>query len=85
MMSYKVRFWSIKTVKNRRRPYGVRWLVEGEETSTWFASKTQAEFYRSELMQAARRGEAFDTVTGLPESKMRAKEAGTWYATDLGR
>jgi integrase len=78
-MSYQVRFWAIKTMAKRRRPYGVRWIVAGEEKSEWFFTKTLAEHYRSELMQAARRGEAFDTVTGLPESKMRKQQAGTWY------
>ncbi|NVI91980.1 tyrosine-type recombinase/integrase [Actinomadura sp. BRA 177] len=79
MMSYQVRFWSIKTVKNRRRPFGVRWIVGGQEKSEWFVTKTLAEHFRSELVQAARRGEAFDTVTGLPESKQRTHKAGSWY------
>ncbi len=78
-MSYQVRFWSIKTVKNRRRPFGVRWIVGGQEKSEWFVTKTLAEHFRSELVQAARRGEAFDTVTGLPESKQRTHKAGSWY------
>ncbi|WP_207934728.1 hypothetical protein [Actinomadura sp. KC06] len=51
MMSYQVRFWSIKTVKNRRRPFGVRWLVNGQEKSEWFVSKTLAERYRSDLVR----------------------------------
>ncbi|MEO3829907.1 tyrosine-type recombinase/integrase [Actinomadura sp. B10D3] len=79
MMSYQVRFWSIKTVKNRRRPFGVRWLVDGQEKSEWFVTKTLAEHYRSELVQAARRGEPFDTVTGLPESMLRTHKTGSWY------
>lgn len=79
MMSYQVRIWVIKTAKNRRRSYGVRWIVEGEEKSEWFLSKNQAENYRSELVQAVRRGEAFDTLTGLPESKLRSQRAGTWF------
>ncbi|TDC47702.1 site-specific integrase [Actinomadura sp. KC345] len=79
MMSYQVRFWSIKNVKNRPRPYGVRWIVAGQEKSEWFVTKTLAEHYRSDLVQAARRGEAFDTVTGLPESMMRTHKSGSWY------
>jgi integrase len=78
MMSFKVRFWAIKTVKNRTRGYGVRWVVEDEEQSEWFVSKALAERYRNELMQLAHKGEAFDTVTGLPESKLRKKKSGTW-------
>jgi integrase len=77
-MSFKVRFWGIKVMKNRRRPYGVRWVVEHEEKSEWFTTRALAENYRSELVQAARRGEAFDTVTGLPERKLRQSQAGTW-------
>ncbi|TDB96748.1 tyrosine-type recombinase/integrase [Actinomadura sp. 7K534] len=79
MMSYQVRFWSIKTMKNRRRPYGVRWVVNGQEKSEWFVTKTLAEHFRSELVQAARRGEGFDTVSGLPESKLRTHKSGSWY------
>jgi len=79
MMSYKVRFWSIRVMKGRQRPYGVRWLVEGKEFSEWFIGRTLADNYRSELMQAAKRGEPFDTVTGLPESQFRQQQAGTWY------
>ncbi|MEV5571118.1 tyrosine-type recombinase/integrase [Spirillospora sp. NPDC052269] len=79
MKSFKVRFWAIKIAKNRRRPYGVRWVVENEEKSEWFVTRALADSYRSELMQAARRGEAFDTETGLPESKLKARESGTWY------
>ncbi|WP_064744131.1 tyrosine-type recombinase/integrase [Actinomadura oligospora] len=79
MMSFKVRFWAIKVVKNRRRPYGVRWVVENEEKSEWFITRALADSFRSDLMQAARRGEAFDTETGLPESKLKALTSGTWY------
>ena len=79
MKSYQVRFWSIKKVKNRRRPYGVRWLVDGHETSEWFTTRTLADNYRSQLMQAAQRGEAFDTETGLPESMSGVKESVSWY------
>lgn len=79
MMSYQVRFWAIKVVKNRRRPYGVRWLVDGKEKSEWFYTRTLADHFRSDLVKAARRGEAFDTVTGLPESKLRKQHGGTWY------
>jgi integrase len=35
--------------------------------------------FRSGLVQAARRGEAFDTATGLPEAQVREQATVTWY------
>ncbi|XVV03380.1 tyrosine-type recombinase/integrase [Actinosynnema sp. CA-248983] len=76
--TFNVRFWAIQHKKTRRRrPYGVRWITEGQEHSEWFALKTPADNRRSELMQAARRGEPFDIVTGLPESEYRKLNART--------
>lgn len=73
--TFKVRFWAIQHKKSRRRPYGVRWITEGHEHSAWFTLKVQADARRSDLMQAARRGEPFDITTGLPESEYRALNA----------
>ena len=73
--TFKVRFWTIQHKKTRRRPYGVRWITEGQEHSEWFTLKTQADNRRSDLMQAARRGEPFDVVSGLPESEYRERNA----------
>jgi integrase len=79
--THQVRFWEIKTMKpdsngkQRRRPYGVRWVTGGREHSEWFVTRALAKAYLSRLTQAANRGEAFDIVTGLPESMYREQYA----------
>ncbi len=81
--TYQVRFWEIKTLKPdkngkvRRRPYGVRWVTGGEEHSQWFVKKALANAFLRELNKAANRGEAFDIVTGLPESMLREANSPT--------
>ncbi|GDY32993.1 tyrosine-type recombinase/integrase [Gandjariella thermophila] len=70
-LTYNVRFWEIQTKKNRRRPYGVRWITAGREHQEWYATKALANSRRSELIQAARKGEPFDVDTGLPASMVR--------------
>lgn len=72
--TYKVRFWEI-TKRDRTRPYYVRWVTEGRSHSESFLTKALANARRSELMQAARRGEAFDVETGLPVSELRRKSS----------
>jgi integrase len=77
--SYKVRFWKIKRNASSKRPsYVVRWTVDGKEWSSTFGGKTLAENYLSDLRQAAKSGEWFDTDTGLPKSMLTAKHARTW-------
>ncbi|MGQ0480591.1 MAG: hypothetical protein ACT4O0_06115 [Pseudonocardia sp.] len=74
--TYKVRFWEVRK-RNRARPYDVRWLTEGREHSESFVTKALANARRSELMQAARRGEAFEIASGLPVSEVRRKSSPT--------
>jgi hypothetical protein len=69
--SFDVRFWAIETRKGRRLPYRVRWIVAEERFGESFLTVTLADSFRSQLISAARRGEGFDTETGLPESMMR--------------
>ncbi|MEW1842659.1 tyrosine-type recombinase/integrase [Nonomuraea angiospora] len=77
--SYKVKFWKIKRNASSKKPsYVVRWTVEGEPFSTTLGGKELAENFLSDLRQAARNGEWFDTDTGLPESMFKAKNARTW-------
>lgn len=72
---------------DRRSPWMVRWTVAGLEFSESCLTKTQADGRKAELITAARKGEPFDTATGLPLSELREKEAKekavTWY--ELGR
>ncbi|TYB71296.1 tyrosine-type recombinase/integrase [Nonomuraea sp. PA05] len=77
--SYKVTFWKIKRNTSSKKPsYVVRWTVEGKENSRTLGGKELAENFLSDLRQAARRGEWFDTETGLPESMLKAQNSRTW-------
>ncbi|WP_329612590.1 hypothetical protein [Streptomyces brevispora] len=79
-MSYNVRFWDIRERLDRRKPFMVRWTVDGREKSESFMTFGLADSRRSKLMTAARDGEAFDVHTGLPASELRAiKQRTTWY------
>jgi len=71
MSTYDVRFWAIRKRAGRRMPYQLRWVVAGREHSESFLTKALADAFRTELMAAARAGEPFDLVTGLPESRAR--------------
>ncbi|MGW4662889.1 tyrosine-type recombinase/integrase [Streptosporangium sandarakinum] len=79
MKTYNVRFWKISKKKSGTAPYLVRWVVDGTVFPRHFTTMALADSFRSELMQAARRGEAFDTETGLPESMTRFKNGVTWF------
>ncbi len=70
MSSYEFRIWGIRK-RDRQKPYQVRWLVAGRSHAETFVTRALAESFRAELMAAARAGEAFDEVTGLPESRAR--------------
>lgn len=73
--TYEVRFWEIKALKSGKRRYGVRWVTGSERHSRYYATKAHANSRRSELMQAARRGEAFDIDSGLPVSELKQRNA----------
>ncbi len=77
--SYDVKFWDIRRNKSSKTPsYEIRWKVGGREKSKTLRAKALAESFLSDLRQAAKRGEAFDVDTGLPESMVKAKDARTW-------
>ena len=78
--SYDVRIWAIRVRKDLRLAYQVRWKVgHGAPRHKSFATRALAESFRAELIHAMRRGEAFETETGLPESMLRQRNALTWY------
>jgi len=80
--SHDVQFWKLAHLpkkKGRRRPHGVRWVVDGKSFSKWFEYDAQADSYRSGLISAARNGEGFDTETGQPESAVREQQGVTWF------
>lgn len=78
--TYDVRIWQIEVREGKKRAsYRVRWLVAGQRFVEPFTTWTLAESFRSDLVSAARKGEAFYVITGLPVSVKRATENLTWY------
>jgi integrase len=71
--------WKIETRKERKTPYRVRWVVAGRKFSKSFVTMALAESFRSSLITAARRGEGFDTESGLPESMERTRRDVSFY------
>jgi hypothetical protein len=79
MKSYDVKFWAIRPGKARtRHTYEVRWKVGHTPHSRTLRTKAQAESFVSDLRQAARAGEAFDTDSGLPGSLATARQPRSW-------
>ncbi|GIG67302.1 tyrosine-type recombinase/integrase [Phytomonospora endophytica] len=69
--SHDVSIYKVEHRKDsRRRPYRVRWRVAGAPKPFWeqFAKERQAENFRSGLVAATDRGEAFDVDSGYPVS-----------------
>jgi integrase len=81
MDSYDVRFWDIKkTTRPDRAPrFRVRWAVNGQERCKSFQSRTLADGFLTELKDAARSRQPFDTHTGLPRTSSDDGEPVTWY------
>ncbi|MET9253714.1 tyrosine-type recombinase/integrase [Streptomyces sp. NPDC003717] len=84
MKTYDVRIWGIRTRQSKSAPFQLRWVVGGEKHQAPFRTRTLADARRAELMTAAKSGEPFDTVSGLPLSELRTANSPTWYqhATD---
>ena len=59
--------------------YKVRWKVGGRLWRAGFRTAAQADSFRSALLTAARRGEAFSLATGRPTAWEREKGATSWY------
>ena len=59
--------------------YRVRWRVGSRHRSSTFRTRSLADSFRSELLSAARRGEAFDTDTCMPTSASRTGADINWY------
>lgn len=72
--SFKVKIWAIQ--QRPGRSPRVRWMVDGRQPpfGEAFANVTLADSFRSELITAQRKGEAFDTETGLPVSMLRQRQ-----------
>ena len=78
--SFDVRIWAIRAYKGKKKTtYSARWAVAGKEFFETFGTKALAESFRASLLSATRKGEAFDTETGLPQSAVRQANTITWY------
>lgn len=79
--SFDVRIWNIEVRKlaKGRQSYRVAWLVGGGEPfREKFSTLGLAESFRSDLLSAARKGEAFRLSDGLPVSMARTTSVCTW-------
>jgi hypothetical protein len=73
--------WKIETRKwKSKTSYRVAWLVNEERFNEKFETFALADSFRSELVTAARSGEAFDTVTGRPVSMSRVEATASWFS-----
>ncbi|GAA3614368.1 tyrosine-type recombinase/integrase [Nonomuraea rosea] len=80
MQTHDVVIWSIRNRKGRAKPYQLRWKVGTEPKSKAFLTKALADSFRADLLKAAKRGEPFDTLTGLPASMTKTEKAAlSWY------
>ncbi len=77
--SFDVRIRGIRAYKGARRTsYTVRWDVAGRTVQQTFTTAKLADGYRSQLLVAARAGEPFHLIGGLPQSMMSPEHATTW-------
>lgn len=77
--SFDVRFRGIRKYKGKRRTtYTVRWTVAGKDFQETFTTAKLAEGHRSDLLRAARGGDPFDRINGLPRSMEPSGESITW-------
>ena len=81
-ITYDVRIYKPQICSGSKyTTYYVRWRVAKAERRRRFSQSAQAESFRSDLLAAARKGEAFDLDTGEPTSwGRRARQEVTWYA-----
>ena len=79
-ISYDAHVYRTEVYKGRRvTTYKVRWKVGGRLWKEGFRTAAQADSFRSALLTAARKGEAFSVDTGRPTSWERGKADTTWY------
>lgn len=76
-----VAVWNIRVRKGKRgTTYVVRWGVAGRQKTATYKTWALADGFRSALLQAARRGEPFDIVTGMPRSMVvEVKVERSWF------
>ncbi|RBQ18370.1 site-specific integrase [Spongiactinospora rosea] len=80
METMDIAIWTIRQRKGRAKPYELRWKVGTEPKSKSFLTRALADVFRADLLKAAKKGEPFDTVTGLPVSRTKTEKAAlSWY------
>jgi integrase len=79
--TYDVRIYKTWVYKGTKTTtYWVRWSVAGRPWKEPFKTGTLAESFRSDLVSASRRGEAFHVDTGRPVSMKRAASDLSWFS-----
>ncbi|MFD9160596.1 tyrosine-type recombinase/integrase [Streptomyces sp. NPDC059558] len=78
--TYDVKLWKTSVYEGKKKTtHTVRWELEGREWRKPFATGPLAESFRSGLVTAARKGEAFSLSTGLPVSHQSGAAGVKWY------
>jgi integrase len=78
--TFDARVYQTEVYKGRQvTTYWVRWRVAGKLWKEPFRTVAQADSFRSSLLTAARKGEAFSVATGRPVTWEREKTATGWY------
>jgi integrase len=79
-ISYDARVYKTEVYKGSRvTTYKVRWKVGPRLWKEAFRTAAQADSFRSALLTAARKGEAFSLATGRPTAWERTKAETTFY------
>ena len=82
--TYDVRVYRTEVYKGARvTTYKVRWKTDRRLWKEGFRNAALADSFRSSLLTAARKGEAFSLSTGRPVSWKCDKSALTWYAITI--
>ena len=78
--TYDARVYRTEVYKGKAvTTYHARWKVGGKLWREGFRTAAQADSFRSALLTAARKGEAFSLATGRPAAWERTKADITWY------
>lgn len=79
--TFTVKIWTIvvRELSSGRRTYRVRWRVGNKSWSRNYATRALAESFRSQLVSAQNRGEAFRIADGLPVSTSRELNDQGWF------
>jgi site-specific recombinase XerC len=84
-VTYDVRVYRTEVYKGAKvTTHSVRWKAGRRLWRQGFRNAALADSFRSSLVTAARKGEAFSLITGRPMSWQHADSKLTWYELTLG-